>query len=328
MRALRRRCLGLVRFPTKAVILGPTSRVRLVLSLILTVAVATVAAADDIPLPRPRPATLGASAPAAAAAVPDNAGATDGEAEPEAPREPSACRLRLTDLAQLQPLPPVVGNGACGAEDPVRLEAIVLADKTRVAVTPPAVMRCGLAEAVVRWVRDDIAPAALTLGAALKTIENAASYECRGRNRIVGAKLSEHGKGNAIDIRAVRLASGAVAALTDSGVAQNFRETLKASACRRFTTVLGPGSDGYHEHHVHVDLAERRGGYRMCQWAVHVPAPPPQPAPQVAEAAAEEEAETAPEAADIVNVPLPRPRPLLAHDARAPARFDGFRRRP
>ena len=36
------------------------------------------------------------------------------------------------------------------------------------------------------------------------------------------------------------------------------RERLKASACARFTTVLGPASDGFHENHVHVDLAERR----------------------------------------------------------------------
>jgi len=30
--------------------------------------------------------------------------------------------------------------------------------------------------------------------------------------------------------------------------------------------VLGPGADRAHELHLHVDLAERRGGYRLCQW--------------------------------------------------------------
>jgi len=43
---------------------------------------------------------------------------------------------------------------------------------------------------------------------------------------------------------------------------------LKESACARFSTVLGPGSDGYHEDHVHLDLAQRRGGYKICQWAL------------------------------------------------------------
>jgi hypothetical protein len=30
--------------------------------------------------------------------------------------------------------------------------------------------------------------------------------------------------------------------------------------------VLGPGADPAHEFHLHVDLAERRNGYRLCQW--------------------------------------------------------------
>ena len=34
------------------------------------------------------------------------------------------------------------------------------------------------------------------------------SYECRGRNSVADAKLSEHGKGNAIDVRALVLAGG------------------------------------------------------------------------------------------------------------------------
>jgi len=40
------------------------------------------------------------------------------------------------------------------------------------------------------------------------------------------------------------------------------------SACTRFSTVLGPGSDWYHEDHIHLDLTERRGNYRICQWDV------------------------------------------------------------
>jgi len=40
------------------------------------------------------------------------------------------------------------------------------------------------------------------------------------------------------------------------------------SACTRFSTVLGPGSDWYHEDHIHLDLMERRGNYRICQWDV------------------------------------------------------------
>ena len=48
--------------------------------------------------------------------------------------------------------------------------------------------------------------------------------------------------------------------------------------------MLGPGSDPYHAEHIHVDLAERAHGYRMCQWNVgdaqpvaEVPIPLPKP---------------------------------------------------
>ena len=75
---------------------------------------------------------------------------------------------------------------------------------------------------------------------------------------------------------------------TDVLVDRELRDKLRESACRRFMTVLGPGSDGFHESHIHLDIAERRGDYRLCQWQVREPA--------VAR----------------VNVPLPIPRPAMA----------------
>ena len=89
---------------------------------------------------------------------------------------------------------------------------------------------------------------------------------------MVGAQLSQHGLANALDIRAFTLADGKVLGLTDPAVAKDLRLRLQETACARFTTVLGPGSDGYHEDHIHLDLAERRSGYRLCQWAVRDPA--------------------------------------------------------
>jgi hypothetical protein len=248
-------------------------------AMILLAAAGAAAAAAGVPLPRPRPV------PPAAAVSPD---------EPGPPEEaaPSACRLRLTAaLATAPSLPPITGPGECGAPDVVRLEAVVLPDQSRVAIAPPAVLRCTMAEAIVSWVREEAAPRVLALGSSLKTLANLASYDCRGRNNILGAQLSEHGKGNALDIRALRLADGRAVALTDPQVPKDFREGLRQSVCARFTTVLGPGSDGYHEDHVHVDLAERRGGYRLCEWDVREPG----------------------DAAVIaVTVPLPRARPIDA----------------
>src|SRR5262245_41032006 len=177
-----------------------------VAALVLRAALGDLAPAQAVPLPRPRPAQ---------AAV----------APPAEPAPPSACRLRLTvELAIAPSVEPPAATGECGIEDAVRLEAVVLRDKTRVAVTPPALIRCTFAEEIAHWVREDVAPAVRALDASLKSVDNFASYDCRGRNRIVGAKLSEHGKGNALDIRSLKLANGTQLELTDPHAAKDFRE--------------------------------------------------------------------------------------------------------
>jgi hypothetical protein len=128
-------------------------------------------------------------------------------------------------------------------------------------------------------VRDEVAPRIAQLGAPLRAVENFDSYECRSRNRIAGAKISEHAKGNAIDVRAFTLADGRRIVLTDEKADKPLRQALRDTACRRFTTVLGPG-DPYHSSHIHLDILERRNGYRICQWDVREPGPPPaQPVP-------------------------------------------------
>jgi hypothetical protein len=249
--------------------------VQLIFSLmILFAAGIDLAAAQSVPLPRPRPAPA---------------------VEPTAEVEdiPSACRIQLTaELAIAPSVPTLNGPGECSVTDVVRLEAVVLRNGSRVALTPPATLRCEMAESVVHWVRDDVAEAVQALGAPLRSIDNYASYHCRGRNNIVGAQLSEHGKANALDIHSLRLANGRVVGLTDPHVGREFREITRKSACGRFSTVLGPGSDGYHEDHVHVDLRKRARGYRMCQWDVRDPEPPP-------------------ESAVAAQVPLPPPRPKV-----------------
>jgi len=170
-------------------------------------------------------------------------------------------------------------------EDVVRLDAVMAKDGHRIAITPPATLRCPMAESVIHWIRDEVASVVVDLGAALKSVSIDTSFECRSRNGIAGAKLSEHGHANAIDLRGFTLVNGKAIALTDTAVKREVRERLRAAACARFTTVLGPGADAYHENHIHLDLAERHHGYRMCQWDVRdptvvagVPFPPERPA--------------------------------------------------
>ena len=237
-----------------------------------------------VPLPKPRPS----DAPSAERDKPDKAqqasppnSKPDQQAAPApqpTPPPPSACRLALTDAIAIAPsIPDIHGAGGCGGEDLVRLEAIVLQDKRQVSVKPAAILRCPMASTLVAWIRSDIAPLAERLGSAVSEVDNFDSFECRGRNRIVGAKLSEHGRANALDVRAFKFADGTPVSLTDRTVPRELRETVLHSACTRFSTVLGPGSDGYHEDHIHLDLIERRNNYRICQWDVWDPLPPKAP---------------------------------------------------
>jgi len=223
------------------------------------------------------------------------------------PAPPSACQIRIADrLAVIEAIPALAGPGDCGATDVVKLQAIIMPDKSRVALTPAATLRCSMAEAVALWVREDLAATVADLGSTIRALDNYASYDCRGRNRVAGAKISEHGMANAIDIRGLQLANGKFAGFTDRNFASNIRETIRKQTCDRFTTVLGPGSDGYHESHIHMDLAQRRGGYRLCQWSV-LAAAPPDDAKKPDET--ELPGEGKPGAADV---PLPRPRPAPA----------------
>jgi hypothetical protein len=233
-----------------------------------------------VPLPKPRPAEAPAAEPGQPAAEEPQAPAgTRKPSERAAPApqpspEPSACRLALTDAIAIAPsIPDIHGAGGCGGEDLVRLEAIVMPDKRQVAVKPAAILRCAMASALADWIRTDIAPLAQNLGSPISVLDNFDSFECRGRNRVVGAQLSEHGRANALDVRAFKLVNGQSISLTDRSVPRELRENVLHSVCARFSTVLGPGSDWYHEDHIHLDLMERRNNYRICQWNVYDPMP-------------------------------------------------------
>lgn len=258
---------------------------RPLIAILLLCCVAQAAAAEPVaepvPLPRPRPPIWvePRSFEEAIAGLDFDASTVTSK--------PTDCDRRLVDVSEHVLMPRLIGPGACGGGDMVELSAVRLADKSRVAVNPPAMITCAMAELLSGWLREEVAPAVAKLGSTLVAVENYDAYECRSRNRIVGAKLSEHSHGKALDVRALHLADGRRLALTDVHVDKPLREGLQATACHRFTTVLGPG-DPFHAGHIHLDVIERRNGYRVCQWNVLEPPPPPE------------------------TVPLPRPRPAIA----------------
>jgi hypothetical protein len=137
------------------------------IAVILLVASLFGAGAQDVPLPRQRPASIAerfGNLPALAmpstttslAPAPELQNLPFGDSS----AAPSACDLRLKELADFTPLPGLVGPGKCGAADVVRLEAVTLRDRIRVPLTPPAVLRCSMAEALAHFMRNDVAPAA------------------------------------------------------------------------------------------------------------------------------------------------------------------------
>lgn len=284
------------------------------------------------PLPKPRPEEAPKAADEARSEAetkpsPDKAGADKpAEAAPPPEKQASACRLALTEEIAIAPsIPDIRGPGACGGEDLVRLEAIVLPDKHKVTVKPAAILRCTMASAIADWVRKDMAPLATSLGSTISDLDNFDSFQCRGRNRVAGAMLSEHGKANAIDIRAVKLANGQSIGFTDRTAAREVRERVLHSVCARFSTVLGPGSDWYHEDHIHLDLAQRRNDYRICQWNVWEPLPQvapllpaerPEEAPPREVAAKPEAKEGAKDAAETSVSPEDKPEPEKAQPSK------------
>jgi hypothetical protein len=140
-------------------------------------------------------------------------------------------------------------NG-CGVEDPVAISSVA-----GVRLSQTATVDCSIAKALDRWVAEVAQPA---FNGNLVEMRIAAHYSCRSRNSIKGAKISEHGKGRAIDIAAFVVSNGKV--LT---VAQNYNRLLRRiykAGCGYFMTTLGPGSDGYHEDHFHFDASARNGG--------------------------------------------------------------------
>lgn len=162
------------------------------------------------------------------------------------------------------------GPTACGAEHPFEMSAAL---GGRVELKPAATLRCPMIPAVDRWVAEVVAPAArFHFGAPLVTLKVAASYGCRPINHKWGAKLSEHGLANAIDISEFHFADGRSVSVKRGWWSEDVREraflrSVHRGACDTFSTVLGPHADIYHRDHFHMDLARhgRDGTYRVCK---------------------------------------------------------------
>jgi hypothetical protein len=148
-------------------------------------------------------------------------------------------------------------NG-CGVANPVKVTSV-----DGVALSRPSTMDCGTAKALNSWVKTGLKPAVGRTGGGVKSLRVAAHYSCRTRNNKAGARISEHGKGRAIDISAIGLNNGSSLAVLGGWRDRKQGPILKKAhkaACGPFGTVLGPNADRYHQDHFHFDTARYRSG--------------------------------------------------------------------
>lgn len=153
----------------------------------------------------------------------------------------------------------VGGPGACGIEDAVEIRSVA-----GVRLSTPAVIDCGTAGALRRWVEDVAVPAVGQTGGGIESIRVIGGYTCRSRNNVPGARLSEHSFGRAVDIGGINLRNGnAVTVLNGWGSAAQgaMLRAMHRGACGIFGTVLGPDANAAHRDHFHFDTAQRRSAY-------------------------------------------------------------------
>jgi hypothetical protein len=146
----------------------------------------------------------------------------------------------------------------CGVQNPVRITEV---DGVRLSMA--ATVNCTTAKALKKWVSQTVKPSVGRMGGGVTSLRVAAHYSCRSRNNIPGAKISEHGRGNAIDISAITLKNGTSLTVISGWRDKKQGPVLKKihrGACGTFGTVLGPNSDPHHQDHFHLDVANHRSG--------------------------------------------------------------------
>lgn len=210
-------------------------------SLLGLIALGLVACSDDTPIKSKNFETKGL-------VVPSNFCAANPERFGDA--------AKVSDIDQ--------GNG-CFVHNAYRVSGLV-----GVRFNQAVTFNCGVANVTAQWLENVVQPAAEdAFGEKVVGIDVPAGFACRPRNNVRGAKLSEHGMGNAIDISSFTLESGRKISVEQGWLgkadARGFLKQVRSEACGPFKTVLGPGADSSHDDHFHLDLQRHRSGGSYCR---------------------------------------------------------------
>jgi len=172
-------------------------------------------------------------------------------------RELKRLKVAFTDIAPIH-------EGQCGIDHPVKVSAI-----GSVGMKPAATLSCAMALTFAQWTKNELVPSARRrYFTGVKTIHQGSSYSCR---KIADSRgvLSEHGKGNALDIMRIELNNGKDIDVKKPGLfafrQRGFLNNVRADGCQYFNTVLGPGYNYDHRNHFHFDIKHRRNNYVACR---------------------------------------------------------------
>jgi hypothetical protein len=193
------------------------------------------------------------------------------EPQPEiAHEDPAALKICLSDLqavgAKFAKIDPVDEGNGCGIEAPIEVDEALPG-----LALGGAVMRCQTALSLAHWLKNTVQPAldAASPGRKIVGVVPGTTFACRLRNNASSGVISEHARGNAFDVAAFKLDNGETLDMKprqdDHTMEGAFQKAISAGACLYFTTLLAPGSDASHETHVHVDIKDRKNGYRICE---------------------------------------------------------------
>ena len=158
----------------------------------------------------------------------------------------------------------------CGINNAVKVSA------TGAAWNRPGVLSCPMARVLARYQTEVLQPLAeKNFGQPLKRIHHAGTYDCRvQRNNTTakaaslggsrGGRLSEHSKGQAIDLMAFELADGTMVSVKRDwragGAKAAFLKDVARASCSTFNVVLTPNHDRFHQDHLHLDI----GPHTLC----------------------------------------------------------------
>lgn len=232
------------------------------------------------PRPQEKPADLKEQAPPPAAPepapvvapkvpVPPPPPVVAAPAPQPVPADDGCLKAMAATGAVFSPVPPPVASAECVVNNPVRLNSLKTS-AGMIKLPDQPIVACHFALTLQGFVADKVQPLAQSeMNSPIASMGTGPGFDCRGRNGDSSSKLSEHARGNAVDIVFFNFVNKSGVLVKDALDSQTkgfaFLRDVRAEACKTFATVLGPGANAAHAEHFHIDLEERKGGYKICE---------------------------------------------------------------